>query len=213
MSDGCDFDVVIIGAGISGLAAARELGCAGLTVCMLEARDRIGGRIYSAHDPVLDAEIPLGAEFIHGKPEAIWAPLQEAGVQITEAHGTNWCVSGGELRACNFFGQVDSVLKKMDDCLPDESFLDFLHRQSAHSADQQRNQQRAIRYVSGFNAADPALVGVHWLVSESRAEEQIEGDRAFRPDGGYRSLVEIFYEQLHHRGQSIRVNHVAKHIR
>ncbi|MBI5668295.1 MAG: FAD-dependent oxidoreductase [Chloroflexi bacterium] len=56
---------LIIGAGMAGLAAARELHDAGETVIILEARERIGGRI---HTDRTFAGIPveLGAEFIHG---------------------------------------------------------------------------------------------------------------------------------------------------
>jgi monoamine oxidase len=43
------FDVVIIGAGIAGLAAGRLLASAGRRVAILEARDRVGGRIHTHH--------------------------------------------------------------------------------------------------------------------------------------------------------------------
>lgn len=57
--------VVIIGGGISGISAALTLAHAGLHVCMLEARDRIGGRI---HTQELDngAYVEYGAQFMHG---------------------------------------------------------------------------------------------------------------------------------------------------
>ena len=45
-------DTIIIGAGAAGLMAARELVRAGKTVRVLEASDRIGGRIFTIHDPV-----------------------------------------------------------------------------------------------------------------------------------------------------------------
>ncbi|HXM70476.1 MAG TPA: FAD-dependent oxidoreductase, partial [Thermoanaerobaculia bacterium] len=44
-------DVVVVGAGVAGLAAARELRRRGLTVVVLEARDRIGGRVLTVRDP------------------------------------------------------------------------------------------------------------------------------------------------------------------
>ena len=44
-------DVAIIGAGVSGLAAASELHQRGLDIAVLEARDRVGGRIHTVHDP------------------------------------------------------------------------------------------------------------------------------------------------------------------
>ncbi|MGH8641453.1 MAG: FAD-dependent oxidoreductase, partial [Burkholderiales bacterium] len=42
-----DYDVIIIGAGAAGLAAASELAPSGLRVLVLEARDRIGGRVWT----------------------------------------------------------------------------------------------------------------------------------------------------------------------
>lgn len=58
-------DVLIIGAGAAGLAAARELVAAGRTVIVLEARDRIGGRVWTERC-WSDAPIDLGASWIHG---------------------------------------------------------------------------------------------------------------------------------------------------
>ena len=59
-------DVAVLGAGVAGLAAARELRRRGLTVVVLEARDRIGGRILTVRDPRLPVPVELGAEFVHG---------------------------------------------------------------------------------------------------------------------------------------------------
>jgi hypothetical protein len=165
-----DPDVIIIGAGIAGLAAACELGSAGLSVCIVEARDRIGGRIFSAHDAATGADIALGAEFIHGKPAEIWQPLEQAGVQIVEVGGDPWCVSGDRLCPCDFFFQVEAILEQMDDSLPDESFLDFLERCRSNEANDPKKEevkQRATGYVTGFNAADPALAGAEHASRES----------------------------------------------
>jgi len=56
-----DADVLVVGAGMAGLAAAERLAAAGRRVLVLEARDRIGGRIHTAHDPDLDVPVELGA--------------------------------------------------------------------------------------------------------------------------------------------------------
>lgn len=59
--------ILVIGAGISGLAAARELQNSGFEVIILEGRDRIGGRIYTNND--LGFPIDLGASWIHGRTQ------------------------------------------------------------------------------------------------------------------------------------------------
>ena len=63
-------DVLIIGAGVAGLAAAQTLTKAGRRVRVLEARDRLGGRVLSLADPTFPLSLDLGAEFIHGQAAA-----------------------------------------------------------------------------------------------------------------------------------------------
>jgi len=210
-----DPTVIIIGAGVSGLAAACELARAGLSVCILEARDRIGGRVFTIHDPALDMPIELGAEFIHGEPPEIWKPLKKAKVKITEVEGENWRASGRQLTTCNFFSDVDHILEKMDGSVPDESFLDFLERElpSPRNGREREAKQRALSYVSGFNAADPSLVGVHWLVQGMEAEERIHGDRSFRSRHGYRDLLNIFREEIGRYRVEVRTSSVVESVR
>ena len=100
----------------------------------------------------------------------------------------------------------------MDDRSPDEPFLEFLHACCSAKIDLNA-KQRAIDYVTGFNAADPGRVGVHWLVKGMRAEERIEGDRSFRPRRGYEDLIEIFRRQLADAGVSTSVSSVVETIR
>jgi len=59
------FDVIVVGAGIAGLAAANELNSQGFDVIVLEARDRIGGRMWSSDD-WSGSTVDLGASWIHG---------------------------------------------------------------------------------------------------------------------------------------------------
>ena len=168
-------DVIIIGAGASGISAATALANAGLSITLLEARDRIGGRICTLQDPELHAPIELGAEFIHGRPPEILDLLKARHVQIREVDGDNWCVEEGRASPCDFFSDVDQILQKMREHKNrDESFADFLKHSTSQLPDTpslRRAKQWATGYVSGFNAADPALVSVNWLVQEMRAEE------------------------------------------
>ena len=209
-------DLIVVGAGAAGLTAATTLAHAGLSVTIIEARDRIGGRIFTLRDPKYGAPVELGAEFIHGLPPETLTLLNQRQVRIREMDGDNWCFIDGKLGTCDFFSEVESILSKMDDRKPDQSFLDFLEEccPSANASPrQQHSREWALGYVSGFNAADPALVGVHWLVQGMRAEEEIEGDRAFRAEHGYADLIDFFQEQLDAAGVSLLQNTIVEEIR
>lgn len=72
-------DVVIVGAGLAGLSAARELAKAGVAVVVLEARDRVGGRTYSR--PASDGTIvDLGGQWIGPTQDRMAALAEEFGV-------------------------------------------------------------------------------------------------------------------------------------
>ena len=198
------FDVVVIGAGAAGLTAAAELGRAGLSVRILEARERIGGRILTLRDPSITVPIEMGAEFIHGFPPQIWTPLLDAKTKISEVAGQAWCYDA-HLRPCDFADDVAQILKLMDDKVPDQSFGSFLEHCCHQPGDarEQEAKKRALAYVTGFNAADPERVGVHWLVKGMREEEMMEGHRAFRAANGYEDLIQIFRSRLQSSNVSV----------
>jgi monoamine oxidase len=202
-------DFLVLGAGAAGLTAATELARAGLGVTLLEARDRVGGRMFTRHD-IAGNPVELGAEFIHGRAPEIWEIIDRHGIPTREVSGEPWCVSNNQLRFCDFFSDVDDLLAQMNEQEPDESFLDFLSR---HPQVDPQIRKHTVSFVSGFNAADPALVSVHWLVQSRRAEESIHGDRAFRMQGGYATLVDILHRQAEEAGVTIRLNTIAEEVR
>src|SRR6266568_2558250 len=209
-------DVIILGAGAAGLSAAVELLRAGLAVSVIEARNRIGGRIFTQRDPVCDAPIELGAEFIHGKPPEIWDLLRRNHLDAIEVNGDVWCVREGKLSTCDFFSEVDQLLEQMDDRAPDQSFIEFLQHCCPKSKipPTQAAKDWALGYVTGFHAADPAQISVHSLVKGLRADEKIEGDRAFRiRSQGYEALLEIFRRELRAASVSCQLDTVATAIR
>jgi monoamine oxidase len=73
-------DVVVVGAGLAGLVAAREVAHAGRSVAVMEARDRVGGRMLS-HVLADGAVFDLGAEFIGPTQNHVRALVDELGVQ------------------------------------------------------------------------------------------------------------------------------------
>lgn len=70
--------IIIIGAGMAGLAAADRLRAAGLNPLVLEASDRIGGRVRSDRT---QGVVELGAEFVHGARAATWEILKRANLK------------------------------------------------------------------------------------------------------------------------------------
>jgi monoamine oxidase len=78
-----EVDVVVVGAGFAGLAAARELGTRGLRVAIVEARDRIGGRTFVAEQDGQRYEI--GGTWIHWGQPFVWSELHRYGLSISES--------------------------------------------------------------------------------------------------------------------------------
>lgn len=72
-------DVAIIGGGLAGLSAAKDLAAANKTFAVLEARDRVGGRVLNANFPGDDAE-ELGAEYVGPTQDRVLALAAELGL-------------------------------------------------------------------------------------------------------------------------------------
>jgi len=184
----CPSDIVIIGAGASGLTAASELSNAGMRVVLLEARDRIGGRILTHHTPNYPVE--LGAEFIHGRPPETFELVKMAGLRTAELKWKMARRKGGQwIEDDPIMDQVDRLFAKMSmheaGAELDRSFQEFIDEVDAKP----EIKENALRFVEGFHAADPRRISVHSLLKSNEAEEKIEGDRQFRFAEGYDTLV------------------------
>jgi monoamine oxidase len=79
-----EFDVVIVGAGAAGLAAAKHLVAAGLAIKVVEARERLGGRAYTVPTG-LGFSVDLGCEWLHSANINPWVPIaRKLGLTIDE---------------------------------------------------------------------------------------------------------------------------------
>jgi len=79
------WDVVIIGGGLAGITAARDLQQRGLRTVVIEANDRLGGRTYTVEDEGCTVE--LGGTWIHWTQPFIWAEKERYGLEIEETPG------------------------------------------------------------------------------------------------------------------------------
>ncbi|HET6216887.1 MAG TPA: NAD(P)/FAD-dependent oxidoreductase [Acidobacteriaceae bacterium] len=199
MNDVAMKDVIVIGAGIAGLAAARTVAEAGLRVLLIEARDRVGGRIHTV--PAAGGELPieLGAEFIHGMPPELIHLVDEAGLTRFELEGETRCFQPGHgadrLGPCGDQREVHQLFDELGRLPPPEvdlSFSEFLaQRQLTPKA-----AARALNYVEGFNAADADRISVRSLEKQQAAEGAISGDRLFRVVEGYARVPEFLLRRF-----------------
>jgi monoamine oxidase len=144
------FDVIVVGAGVAGLAAARDLSAAGKRVCVVEARERIGGRIFTMRDAREPLPIELGAEFIHGEAEETFAIVKTAPLLVYELPDNHfWSQRGRWTRMNDFWEQMERVRSKIG-AGPDRSFADFLKSQRSLSP---RLKALALMFVEGYHAA------------------------------------------------------------
>lgn len=190
------WDVVVAGAGIAGLAAADRLGAAGLKVLVVEARDRVGGRILTMPGLAPDHAIELGAEFVHGKPKIFDEYLKRNDLHLVETTGQSYCAVQNRLDSCDGPGfEVFEKLYRMEpSSFSDETFEQTLAMRFAHLPQQQTDWAR--RYVEGFHAGDASRISTHSIIIDGRAEEQTEGDRGFHVRGGYRRVIDALCREL-----------------
>jgi len=220
-----DYDVAVIGAGVAGLAAARSLVEAGLSVAIVEARDRIGGRIYTrlvpggADTSAGTFAVELGAEFIHGLPQEIWALVNASGLPSHELSGIHLRFADGCLQPLDerTEGAGVNLLQEMVAWdagqgaaagRADISFAQFL----AQGGYPEAACRRALEYVQGFNAADATLISVAALARQQRAEDQVQSDRLFRLERGYAALADFMARQTNQAGVVLLLSRQVENI-
>ena len=203
------FDVVIIGAGAAGLAAARVLSGAGKRVCILEARPRIGGRVHSLHLPDLPVPIELGAEFVHGENATTFRIVDAAALAACELPDDHWWSRDGKReRITDFWGQIDKVRSKIGALRRDVSFSEFLRRQRLPP----RLRQLAWTFVEGYHASHADRISARALRTADSEQEDPRGNAQFRLTGGQDAIIEWLRSGLDPERTELRVSTPVSHV-
>src|SRR5262249_22388492 len=176
-------DVIVIGAGAAGLAAADELARKGRHALVLEARERVGGRCWTRRMPGLAIPVELGAEFLHGEAKVTRALLEKAGLSAVESVRKQRFLHDGHLRRIDAFAQAQRAAELAADLDRDVSFAAFLARQRLPA----KTKDLARMMVEGFDAADPRRVSARSIAAEWSGGEL--GASQPRPEGGYGALL------------------------
>ena len=214
-----DYDVLVIGAGVAGLNAGRLLAEAGRRVAILEARDRIGGRIWTQPIALDQSQPPfaveLGAEFVHGLPQETWSLIEQAGLSTVEVDGSSLWFDGSRLVAANEQrGATEGVLEDLTQWMQkqpsgsDFSFVEYLKGQAVDPV----TARMASNRVEGFNAADQHRISVAALAKQQAAEDAIDADRLFRIEGGYAAVPNFLAEKFIAAGGTLVLEAPARKI-
>src|SRR5262245_50346496 len=166
--------VIVVGAGLAGLAAARRLSQFGTQVAILEARDRIGGRVHTLRSRQFPIPIELGAEFVHGRPREMWDIIRSGNFTAGSLEGDDWCSQDRVLKKCNdFWPRWEQVARhiKQGKSYPDRSFNEFINELKID----EETRQTAVEFVEGFNAARSELISLQY-VADSQGSDRISAD-------------------------------------
>lgn len=201
----------MVGAGAAGLAAALALAQSGRNVVVLEARDRVGGRVHARapHEGLQAAE--LGAEFIHGSASRTMALLREAGETTVPIDGERF-VRGddGELRRSeDEFGPDADLLRGVDALPEDVSLAEYLARVAQDPAMRERSELARF-FAEGFDAADPKRASMLAMADEWRSGVDAQ---SLRPGRGYAPLVHLLEARCRDLGVDLHLNAPVDSIR
>jgi monoamine oxidase len=201
---------IIVGAGLSGLSAARRLAEKGHQSIILEARDRIGGRVFTQHDPALQLPIELGAEWYerHGPVDKL---LRKHGGKPDQAEGER--IENNDESWDNIDQEMDrneSLIDMMN--LPDGTDMSLEAALREYHGDPRLAARREMLtgYVEGFHAARVDRVSVRWLAEVERKHPASKSDS--RSVAGLGTAIDVLREGFRSCAQ-IRLNAPVSEIR
>jgi monoamine oxidase len=200
--------VVIIGAGVAGLAAACELAQAGLRPLILEARPRVGGRIHTLWSGE-GAPVELGAEFLHGLAPEVERFIHEHHLAKREISDNHWFVRDGRFESLpGFWERLAKVFEK----IPEKR--DGPYGQFAATLRGVDEQTKALAhdFVEGFHAANANRISVKSIAQSEEASEKVNGTKQFRFVAGYGELVRAMHAQAVVHGARVLLGHAVSRV-
>src|SRR4030067_824640 len=203
-------DVIIIGSGASGLAAGKVLAIAGKKVCVLEARNRPGGRIHTSNINGFSTHIDTGAEFVHGNMPATKSLLKEGSIEFYPVGGKFYAIKNGKIQKTKnltitfLILIIKTYFLKHD--MPFSKFLD----QHLNRGIYRGIRETAIAFAEGYDAADINRASTFALREEWRNFEQSDQHRL---KGGHIELIDFLSKEIIDHSGSIFLSTIVKEVR
>ncbi|MDR3681943.1 MAG: NAD(P)/FAD-dependent oxidoreductase [Flavipsychrobacter sp.] len=202
-------DIIIAGAGAAGLMAAMQLARAGKKVTVLEANNRLGGRIHTLYNVPGTDYIELGAEFIHGDLEVTLAALKEANINYRPSGGETWHAADGTIKKEDFFlpgwQLFEERLKSLEEDMSINAFLEEQFKGNEY----EDLKTSVRRYAAGYDTADPNRASA--LALRKEWIEDDEGDQ-HKVNGGYMSLIQYMADEIEKHGGTILTDNTVKDV-
>jgi monoamine oxidase len=207
-----DFDVVVIGAGAAGLAAAAHLSRHRKSICILEARERVGGRIYSVRPRGNAFPLELGAEFIHGESQAVFDQLRLVGdVAVDAGQSRHRAQRPGELQETeNLFEKMKERFKRIPQPRADMPFAEFLEKHRRALPPEIR--AFATMLVQGYDGADPERASAKEILKEWAGGSSADAP-TFRPQRGYGALTDALVGGLDPQYVCLQLHSIVTEVR
>jgi len=215
-------DTVVIGGGFAGLVAARDLGAAGRSVVVCEARDRLGGRTW--YRPLADTDVMVeygGTWFSRAAQPHLAAEIERYGLRVDEGRWATmrltWLADGILHRGADVMERIRVAMKEVDGPLAAARPQDLdvpVAEWIASSGAGAEARDFLMAYAATMGGGDPARISMYELATDA-LEAGYRFEDAFADMGeafadGTASLVDALRDDA---GAEVRLGHAVAGVR